>query len=150
MVTNIQPDFEEFLRLLEEQKVEYLVVGGYAVAHHGFPRYTKDLDIFYRRSGENIGRLKRALIEFGFDETSFAPSDFSSGQILKIGIEPLRIDLLNEIDGVVFEHAITQKMRDRYGQVEISYIGKKDLMKNKESSGRPQDLADLEKLRALN
>jgi hypothetical protein len=92
---NTQPDFKEFLRLLEENSVEYVIVGGYAVAFHGYPRFTKDLDIFYNDTESNIKKIRQSLIEFGFQPESIPEEIFSPNAILNFGIEPVRIDLLN-------------------------------------------------------
>ena len=144
---NTQPDFEELLKLLEENNVEYLVVGGYAVAFYGYPRFTKDIDIFYNLEKGNINRIKSSLIAFGFPEEALPDELFTEkGNIIKFGIEPVRIDLLNEIDGVRFDEIVNEKVRGRYGKVEISFISRKDLIANKRASGRIQDLADIEKL----
>ena len=101
-----QPDFEDFLRLLEVHRVEYMIVGGDAVAFHGFPRFTKDLDIFFADDPENLRRLQQALIAFGFKAAS-VPLDALGRPdgVLAIGIDPLRIDLLNRIAGITFAEA---------------------------------------------
>ncbi|CAM2009986.1 nucleotidyltransferase domain-containing protein [Acanthopleuribacter pedis] len=96
---NIQHHFKELLALLEKNQVEYVVVGGYAVAYHGHPRFTKDIDIFYRRDDENLEKLKSSLVVFGFRLEDLDERLFEFGNIVKIGVEPSRIDLLNEIDG---------------------------------------------------
>lgn len=145
---NTQPDFEELLKLFEENKVSYMVVGGYAVAFYGYPRFTKDIDIFFLRDAKNIQRLKKALVRFGFSEKSLPDALFSKkGNIIKLGVEPVRVDLLNDIDGVEFKEILSRTVRGRYGSVEISFIGKNDLITNKEASGRMQDWADIEKLK---
>ena len=143
---NTQPDFEEFLRLLEKHKVEYVVVGGYAVAFHGYTRFTKDLDIFYDDSESNILRIRQALVEFGFDPDDLPLSIFSPGAILNFGIEPVRIDLLNSIDGVTFTEAREHLIIGTYGKAKVQFIGIDELKKNKTATGRLQDAADLEKL----
>jgi hypothetical protein len=145
---NTQPDFEELLRLFEENKVSYMVVGGYAVAFHGYPRFTKDIDIFFHRDPDNIRKIMAALTSFGFAEHALSADLFEEkGNIIKFGIEPVRVDLLNEIDGVEYEKISSRIVRGRYGLIEINFIGKDDLITNKEASGRAQDIADLEKLR---
>ena len=146
---NTQPDFEELLRLFEENKVAYMVVGGYAVAFHGYPRFTKDIDVFFLSERENIRRIKDALIQFGFAPHALPDSLFiEKGNIIKFGIEPVRVDLLNEIDGVGFKDISSRIVRGRYGKVEINFIGKSDLIANKKATARAQDIADLEKLTA--
>ena len=146
---NTQPDFEELLRLFEENSVEYMVVGGYAVAFHGYPRFTKDIDIFYRLGPGNIAKLRKALFQFGFAKDALPDKLFEEkGNIIKFGVEPVRVDLLNEIDGVEFYDVALNFERGRYGEIEINFIGKSDLIANKAASGRTEDLADLEKLRS--
>lgn len=145
---NIQPDFEELLKLLKEHKVSFYIIGGYAVAFYGYPRFTKDIDIFFKNENLNIERLINALINFGFSRDKLDPAIFSTpGNIIKFGIEPLRIDLLNEIDGIQYNEVEEDFIEGRYGSVDVRFIGKKSLIKNKTASGRYQDLADLEKLR---
>lgn len=143
---NIQPDFQELLKLLEKHRVEYMIVGGYAVAFYGYPRFTKDLDVFYSLTSENISSLKKVLIEFGFKEKSLSHDLFEKSNIIKIGIEPVRVDFINEIDGVEFSSAKKSVVKGKYGDVEVTFIGKKDLIKNKKSTKRLQDKADVEKL----
>ncbi|HON10422.1 MAG TPA: nucleotidyltransferase [Chitinispirillaceae bacterium] len=144
---NIQPDFEELLKLLECHKVRYMIVGGYAVAFHGFPRFTKDIDIYYSDSDENIANLKKALLDFGFQPHELPDELFKTkGNIITFGIEPIRIDLLNEIDGVEFENAWLNHLKGNYGNTEVNFISKIDLIKNKSSTSHLQDKSDAEKL----
>jgi hypothetical protein len=142
-----QRHFEELLQLLEENKTEYVIVGGYAVAFHGYPRFTKDIDLFFRNSTENIKKIIAALIKFGFPESELPFSLFSdTGNIIQFGVSPLRVDIINEIDGVSFDEAFNNSVRGKYGAVEVNFIGKIQLIKNKKESGRPQDIVDAEKL----
>jgi len=144
-----QPDFEELLKLFEENEVAYMIVGGYAVAFHGYPRFTKDIDIFFHREKRNIQRIKNALVRFGFPESALPDRLFEEkGNIIKFGIEPVRVDLINDIDGVEFEDIESRAVRGRYGAVEVNFIGKADLIANKEASRRSQDIADIEKLKS--
>ncbi len=142
-----QPRFGELLLLLEKHSVEYVIVGGYAVAFHGYPRFTKDLDIFFRNSEENITRIRNALIEFGFPEDDLVESIFAEpGNIIQFGVSPLRVDILNEIDGVGFDEALASSVRGRYGETDVCFIGRIELIKNKKASGRDQDLVDAKRL----
>jgi predicted nucleotidyltransferase len=143
-----QQHFEELLKLLEENQVEYVVVGGYAVAFYGYPRFTKDIDIFFKNSDLNVKRIKKALISFGFTDRDL-PDDlfYEKGNIIQFGIEPLRVDIINEIDGVNIEDALKNSIRGKYGKVEINFIGINELIKNKESTGREQDIIDAKKLK---
>ncbi len=120
---NIQQDFKELLELLEENKVDYMIVGGYAVAFHGYPRFTKDLDIFYANSGENCKRIVKAVCKFGFAESN-VPIDtlLKEGNIITFGVMPSRVDLINKIDGVSFLDAKINRLRGRYGDIETCGI----------------------------
>ena len=109
---NIQPHFKELLKLLEENDVQYMIVGGYAVAFYGFPRFTKDLDIFYKLDHVNIPRIKKTLEMFGFPSSDLVDDLFLRGNIIKIGIEPIRIDLLCP-HSVSFDITEAQKSRNR-------------------------------------
>jgi hypothetical protein len=144
---NTQQDFEELLRLLEEQKVEYLIVGGYAVAFHGFPRFTNDIDILYHRALENIINLQKALVQFGFTAQELPIEVFKSKlNVITLGIDAVRVDMVNQIDGVDFKEAWDNKVRGAYGKVAVNFIGRAELIKNKKSTSRLQDKADVEKL----
>jgi hypothetical protein len=144
---NTHPDFEELFRLLEENQVDYLIVGGYAVAFHGHPRFTKDIDIFFDATPENIGRLQATLVAFGFERENLPDSAFTTmGNVLVFGIEPSRVDLLNRIDGVAFADAKSSFVRGRYGKVDVSFIGRDALIRNKRSTQRPQDKVDADAL----
>jgi hypothetical protein len=147
---NIQEDFEEFLRLLNKKKVDYVVVGGYAVAFHGFVRATKDIDILFRNSGQNIQRLKQVLNEFGFSDDGLADVAFSEqGKIIRIGVSPVMIELINTISGVSFETAWKNRVTGAYGKAKIYYLSKSNLLRNKKASGRPRDLLDIDELKRI-
>ena len=143
---NTQPNFEELLRLFEKNSVRYLIVGGYAVAFHGHPRFTKDIDVFYENTVDNVEYLRKALVGFGFGEDELPADVFDTGNIVKFGVEPVRIDLLNEIDGVSFEEAYSNSVEGEYGDVRTRYIGLAELIQNKRSSDRPQDAVDVQAL----
>lgn len=144
---SMQPDFEELLRLLEKAAVEYLIVGGYAVALHGYPRYTKDIDLFFSPNDENIDRIIETLIGFGFSSDQLNRELFSTpGNIITFGVTPVRVDFLNEIDGVSFKDAWPNRVRRAYGSVTANFIGFDDLIKNKSSTGRNRDKLDVEEL----
>ena len=134
-------DFRELLSLFNAEKVRYLIVGGFALAHYGRPRYTKDLDIWVDRSAENARRVFRALTKFG------APVETRDPEVVfQVGVEPLRIDLLTDITGVQFEGAWSRRESSMYGIVPVQVIGKDDYVANKRASGRPSDLRDIEAL----
>lgn len=144
---NIHPDFEELLRLLEEHGVEYMIVGGYAVAYHGHPRFTKDIDVFFCVTDENAQRLRRALTAFGFGEEDLPLEAFTTlGNVLTFGVVPTRVDLINDIDGVTYDEARPNVVRGRYGHVEVTFIGFADLVRNKKATPRAKDKGDVEEL----
>lgn len=147
---NTHPDFEELFRLLEEHHVDYMIVGGYAVAFHGYPRFTKDIDIFFESSPKNVARLRTALVAFAFEECNLPEDAFTTqGNILTFGAAPSRVDLINEIDGVLYADAKPKVVRGAYGDVEVSFIGRDDLIRNKRATPRTQDKADVEELTKL-
>ncbi|GAB4417151.1 MAG: nucleotidyl transferase AbiEii/AbiGii toxin family protein [Bryobacter sp.] len=141
-------DFKEFVELLNARKVDYLVVGGYAVAWHGHPRFTADIDFFVRRGLENGEALEAVLVEFGFRSLGIQAADFLlEDQIFQLGHKPLRIDLITSIAGVDFETAWEHRVAGEIAGLPVNFISYEDLLINKEATGRPQDLADLDKLR---
>ena len=143
-------DFEELLRLLKDRNADFLIVGGYAVAFHGYPRFTKDLDILYLNSTVNIQRVQDAIVEFGFQRSEI-PLDAlrKKGNVLTFGVEPLRVDLMNEMDGVSYKEAACESVRGHYGTIEVSFIGKNALIKNKKATPRLRDKGDAEELEKL-
>lgn len=143
-----EKDFEELLQLFNKHKVDYCVVGGFAIAFYGMPRYTKDLDLFVRANLTNGKKIIAALKAFGFNSLKISEKDFSKpGLMIQLGYEPLRVDLLTQIDGVTFSEVWKSKKKSKYGSEAIILIGKKELIKNKMASGRKQDLADVEMLK---
>ena len=144
---NIHPDFEELLKLLEKHDVEYMIVGGYAVAYHGHPRFTKDIDLFFEVNGDNAARLRQALIGFGFPEKDLPLEAFTRiGNVLTFGVTPTRVDLINEIDGVTYEEARPNMVRGAYGNTAVNFIGFDDLVRNKKATPRAKDKGDVEEL----
>ena len=140
-------DFKEFVELLIKHKVDYLVVGGYAVGIHGHPRYTGDLDIWLNISDENAQRILAAVNEFGFSSYKLSIKDFmKEGSVIQLGYPPLRIDLLNQIDGVTFSECFRKKKEVTIDEVKVNFICYNDLLKNKRVSNCPQDIADLDNL----
>ncbi|ALF52203.1 hypothetical protein ACX27_04000 [Nostoc piscinale CENA21] len=143
----LNQDFKEFIQFLNENNVRYLVVGGYAVAIHGHPRYTKDIDIWIEISTENANNIIQALKQVGFSSLELEPSDFlTPDQIIQLGYPPNRIDLLTTIDGVNFEDCYPLKLEVLIDNLVVNFIDLDNLKKNKKASGRLQDLADLENL----
>jgi predicted nucleotidyltransferase len=140
-------DFSEFLALLDGHKVEYLVVGGYAVAVHGHPRYTGDLDVWVNSTKANAEKLRQVIDAFGFDAAPLAELDFEKETIaFHLGTPPVRIDIMNRISGVTFTDCYPQRMEVIVDGVRINYISFHDLIKNKRASGRGKDLNDVENL----
>jgi hypothetical protein len=143
----LNSDFKEFIQLLNENQVKYLVIGGYAVAVHGHPRYTKDIDIWIEMTAENADRLLTALNQFGFGSLGLSPQDFQSpDQIIQLGYPPNRIDLITTPDGIDFDTCYTSKLEVTINDIPVQFIDLNNLKKNKKASGRLQDLADLENL----
>ena len=143
----IQTDFKELLELLNTYNVEYMIVGGYALAFHGAPRYTGDLDIFVKPDKENARRILDALDEFGFGAVGIELSDLEYGdKVIQLGVPPVRIDIITSISGVTWDDASSSKIEGQYGDVPVYYIGLDQLIKNKKSIGRKKDMADLEAL----
>lgn len=143
----LHPDFREFVASLNEHEVRYLVAGGYAVAFHGHPRYTKDIDIWIERDPENARKLLDALEAFGFGSVGLREEDFlTSDHIIQLGYPPNRIDLLTDLQGVSFSEAFESKATEEIDGVPIHFIGLEALKRNKRAVGRHQDLADLENL----
>lgn len=143
----LNQDFKEFIQSLNDNSVRYLVVGGYAVALHGHPRYTKDIDIWIEMSPENAANVIGALEQFGFTSLGLRETDFlTPGQVIQLGQPPSRIDLLCSVSGVDFATCHASRVTVEIEGVPVDFIGLDDLRKNKAASGRYQDLADLENL----
>jgi hypothetical protein len=144
----LNKDWRELLASFNSNEVEYLVVGALAVAFHGFPRYSADLDVLVRPTKENAGRVMRALTEFGFGNAGICATDFlSPGTVVQLGVEPNRIDLLTSISGVTFEEAWATRADAEFDGIVVRYIGRDALLRNKEQTGRAKDLGDAEELR---
>ncbi len=142
-------DFKEFIQLLNAHSVQYLVVGGYAVAFHGHPRYTKDIDIWVWLEKSNAEKIVAALNDFGFASLGLTPKDFlQPNKVIQLGNPPNRIDILTDISGVTFEICYPKKKSIDVDGVRIDFIDSESLKQNKKASGRHQDLADIENLEA--
>jgi hypothetical protein len=143
----VQPDFRDLFALLNEHNVEYLIVGGYALAFHGAPRYTGDIDIFVRPHPENARRILQALAAFGFQFPNLTADDFQNpNSVVQLGVPPVRVDLLTSISGVSWEEAAASKESGCFGDVPVHYIGRNQYITNKRATGRKKDLADIEAL----
>jgi len=144
----LNKDLREFVALLNSNEVEYLVVGAFAVAHHGFPRYTGDLDLLIRPSGDNAQRVLRALGQFGFDSLGLNIEDFQAdGKVIQLGMRPNRVDLVTAISGVTFDEAWASRSAGSMDGISTQFIGLDALIRNKESTGRAKDRGDAEELR---
>jgi hypothetical protein len=140
-------DFAEFLRLLDAHGVDYLVVGGYAVAFHGHPRATQDLDVWLRRDLATAERVVEVLRAFGFDAPELRPELFLDPErLVRLGEPPMRLELLTSVSGLDFEESHRRAVRTELEGVPVAIVSLPDLRANKRAAGRPRDLADLEEL----
>ncbi|MFN3852326.1 MAG: hypothetical protein ACK4NY_23015 [Spirosomataceae bacterium] len=147
----LDPDFEDFLKLLNQFEVDYLIVGGYAMAFHGRPRYTGDLDIWIDISEANAQKMLLVINEFGFSSLGFEKEDFLEANLInQIGYPPLRIDILTSIDGINFKEAFAQKQEIKIDEFAVNYIGLNHLIQNKQTTGREQDKIDVKALQKKN
>ncbi len=148
MAMTLPRDFKDFLKLLNKHRVRYLLIGGYAVSLYGYVRATNDMDFWVSDDPVNKKRLKTVLEKFGFSRQSL-PQDlfYLPGQILRMGIPPMRIEIVSTISGVAFKECFKARKRIAVDDTFINVISLPHLLKNKKASGRPQDLADYEKLR---
>lgn len=144
---NLEKDLREFIELLNALDVRYMVVGAFAVAYHGHPRYTGDIDLFIDRTAENADRLMQVIQKFGFGDLDLSVADFlQEDQVMQLGISPNRIDLLTFLSGISFQEAWATR---EYGEIDglnVPFISKEMLKRNKAATGRTRDLADLEQL----
>lgn len=145
----LNKDFRDILSAFCEEKVEFMLVGAYALAAHGLPRATGDIDLWIKRSNENAERVWRALKKFGAPLSDLAKDDLtSSGTVIQLGVTPQRIDILTEITGVEFEQAEPERLIISIEGIQIPVIGRTHLIRNKKAVGRPQDEADVSRLEA--
>ena len=142
-----QPDFRELLALFNAHRVEHMIVGGYALAFHGAPRFTGDLDLLVKPAPDNARRILAALAEFGYASVGLTPGDFENpDQVVQLGLSPVRIDIITSLTGVAWEEAVAGRTAGRYGDIPVYYIGREQFIVNKRATGRKRDLADLEAL----
>ena len=143
----LPPEFKRLLSALHSKKVDYLVVGGYAVIYHGYVRTTGDLDIWVALDVNNAAKVEAVIRSMGFNPPGLNPEWFlRKGSLLRIGQDPLRFDIINDIDGVVFADCYGRRVETNIDGIEIKFISLADLKKNKRASGRNKDLADLDYL----
>jgi len=144
---DIPNDFKELLELFNKHKVEYLIVGGYALAFHGAPRVTGDIDLFIRPTSQNAERILMALDEFGFGSLELSVDELTKpGMVVQLGVAPFRIDLITRVTGVSWEKANAGKVSGRYGNTAVYFISREDFVANKKATGRLKDAADVEAL----
>ena len=138
-------DFKELLELFNKHRVEYLIVGGYALAFHGAPRLTGDIDLFVRPTSENAEWILAALDEFGFGSLNLSKDDFTTpGMVVQLGVPPVRIDIITRVSGVSWEKADAGKVPGHYADTPVFFISREDFITNKRATGRAKDAADIE------
>ena len=144
---DINQDFKDILALFNEQKVDYIIVGGYALAFHGVPRYTGDIDLWIRPTVENAENILKALRAFGFGSLGIDNEDLTKAdQVIQLGYPPARVDLMTTIDGISYDSSFSNSVETDYGDITVKMISKDDLIKNKRAIGRHKDFADIEAL----
>ena len=148
MEFELPQDFKELFELLNSNRVRYLLLGGYAVSAYGYPRTTNDIDLFVADDSDNIETLIRSLSDFGFptlDSTAFS----EPRSMVEMGVEPMKIQIMNFADGLDFERAFSRKHAMRVEDIVINVVAKEDLIENKKAVGRYKDLADVERLEKI-
>lgn len=141
----VQQDFRDLLELFNKHKVDYLIVGAYALGFHGAPRYTGDLDVFVNPDPINAKRIMQALNEFGFGSVGLTAADFmKEGKVVQLGVPPIRVDIITSITGVQWEQAKSGRVEGHFGDLMVYYIGRDEFIANKKALGRKKDIADLE------
>jgi hypothetical protein len=144
---NLAPDFDEFIASLIAHGVEFVIVGAYALAFHGAPRFTGDLDVLVRPTVENASRLLAALAAFGFPAVELQPEDIvASNRMLQMGEEPVQIHVMSAISGVSWDEAWRDRVVGRCGRHDVGFLGRDTFLRNKRASGRLKDLADIDAL----
>jgi hypothetical protein len=144
----LAPDFDEFIACLNAHGVEFVIVGAYALAFHGAPRFTGDLDVLVRPTVENATRLLDALNAFGFPTTELTPEAVADRRrMLELGVPPVQIHVMSAISGVEWEEAWADRVEGPFGRQTVSFLGRETFLRNKRAAGRPQDLADIDALR---
>ena len=147
MALTLPPDFKEFLKLLKEHNVRYLLIGGYAVGYHGYARATEDMDIWVALHPENAQKLVSALKSFGLDDPNLKPELFlQKPKIIRMGLPPMRLEITTSVSGVEFDECYRSRIVDEFDGVEVNVIDLENLKRNKKASGRSKDRADVEKL----
>ena len=140
-------DFKEFLKLLNEDDVRYLLIGGYAVGYHGYPRATADMDVWIAISPDNAAKMVAVFKRFGMMDPELTPDLFQEkGKIIRMGVPPMRIEVLTEIDGVDFDQCYRERLSTEIDEQDVQLISRRHLLLNNRASARHKDLADVENL----
>jgi len=141
----VQQDFRDLLELFNKHKVDFIIVGAYALGFHGAPRYTGDLDVFVRPDPINARSIMQALNEFGFGSVGLSAADFEKeGKVIQLGLPPVRVDIITSITGVSWEQARSGRVKGQFGDLMVYFIGRDDFIENKRALGRKKDISDLE------
>jgi hypothetical protein len=144
----LAPDFDEFCALLTAHHVEFVIVGAHALAFHGAPRFTGDLDVFVRPTVDNGRRLLTTIASFGFPTAPISADEIASGtKVVEMGVPPVQIHVLSHIDGVTWDEVWTGREHGSFGSRTVAFIGREAFLRNKRAAGRPKDLADVDALR---
>ena len=144
---NLPPDLRAFVESLNSAGAKYVIVGGYAVAFHGHPRFTGDIDFFVESSPENAQKIVHAIDLFGFASLGLKPDDFTQPDaVIQIGFPPNRVDIITGIEAVTFDEAWSSRLTARLDGLPVSFLSKELLIRNKKAANRPQDLGDISKL----
>lgn len=145
---DLAPDFDEFCELLAARGVEFVIVGAHALAFHGAPRFTGDLDILVRPTEENGGRVLEAIADFGFPTAPLTAADIAQGaKVIEMGVAPVQIHVMSQIDGVTWDDVWASREVGPFGPRSVAFIGRDAFLRNKRAAGRPKDLADVDALR---
>ncbi len=145
---DLAPDFDEFCALLTAREVEFVIVGAHALAFHGAPRFTGDLDVLVRPTEENGRRVLEAISEFGFPTAPLTAADIVGGtKVIEMGVAPVQIHVMSQIDGVTWDEVWASREAGPFGPRTVAFIGRDAFLRNKRAAGRPKDLADVEALR---
>ncbi len=146
----VEKDYKELLELFNEHNVKYCIIGSFALAFYARPRYTKDLDILVEPTSQNARKILAALKDFGFGELDLTEQDFiEPGQVVQLGYEPVRIDLITSITGLDFVKIWKNRSSGRFGNIDVFFIGLKEFIESKKKADRLQDRADLELLEKI-
>jgi hypothetical protein len=147
---DLAPDFDEFCALLIAREVEFVIVGAHALAFHGAPRFTGDLDILIRPTVDNARRALTAITEFGFATVPLTAAEIVSGtKVIEMGVAPVQIHVMSEISGVTWDEVWATREIGTLGLHVVAFIGRETFLRNKRAAGRPKDLADIDALREL-